>query len=55
MNIPNSERLEAIYGESTKSAARFRALADHFQEKYGHDEAVFFTRKNGDYRKSYGS
>ena len=43
MNIPNSERLEAIYGESTKSAARFRALADHFQEKYGHDEAVFFT------------
>lgn len=43
MNIPNSERLEAIYGESTQSAARFRALADNFKKVYGHDEAEFFT------------
>lgn len=43
MNIPNNERLEAIYGESTQSAARFRALADNFKKVYGHDEAEFFT------------
>lgn len=43
MNIPNNERLEVIYGESTQSAARFRALADNFKMVYGHDEAEFFT------------
>ncbi len=43
MNIPNSERLESVYGESTKSAERFRALADNFKKIYGHNEAAFFT------------
>ena len=43
MNIPSSERLEAIYGESTKSAERFGALADNFKKIYGHDEAAYFT------------
>lgn len=43
MNIPDSERLEKVYGESTKSAERFRALAENFQKKYGHDEAEFFS------------
>lgn len=43
MNIPTSERLEKIYGESVQSAERFRALADNFKKKYGHDEAAFFT------------
>lgn len=43
MNIPSSERLEKVYGESTKSAERFRALAENFQKKYGHDEAEFFS------------
>lgn len=43
MNIPNNERLEAIYGESQKSGARFLALAENFQKKYGHGEAMFFT------------
>ncbi|MDE7267627.1 MAG: galactokinase family protein, partial [Lachnospiraceae bacterium] len=43
MNIPTSERLEKIYGESVNSAERFRALADNFKKKYGHDEAAFFT------------
>lgn len=43
MNIPTSERLEKIYGESVNSAERFHALADNFKKKYGHDEAVFFT------------
>ena len=43
MNIPTSERLEKIYGESVQSAERFRALADNFKNKYGHDEAAFFT------------
>ena len=33
MNIPNS----------TKSAERFRALADNFKKIYGHNEAAFFT------------
>ena len=43
MNIPNSDRLEEIYGESVKSTKRFEALADNFKKKYGHDEAEFFT------------
>ena len=43
MNIPSSERLETIYGESIQSAARFGALADNFKKVYGHDEAQFFT------------
>ncbi|MDE5697307.1 MAG: galactokinase [Lachnospiraceae bacterium] len=43
MNIPSSERLEKVYGESAKSAERFQALAENFQKKYGHDEAEFFS------------
>ena len=43
MNIPSSERLEKVYGESTESAARFGALAENFRKKYGHDEAEFFS------------
>lgn len=43
MNIPTRERLEEIYGESVNSAERFRALADNFKKKYGHDEVSFFT------------
>lgn len=43
MNIPSSERLEKVYGKGIKSAERFRALAEQFKEKYGHDEAEFFT------------
>lgn len=43
MNIPSSERLERIYGESTKSAERFSTLAENFKRVYGHDEAEFFT------------
>jgi len=43
MNIPSSERLEKVYGESTESAERLRALAENFQKKYGHDEAEFFS------------
>lgn len=47
MDIPSSERLEKVYGESTKSAERFRALAENFQKKYGHDEAEFSRRLAG--------
>lgn len=43
MNIPNSESLKRIYGEGTKSAERFTALAENFKRVYGHDEAEFFT------------
>ncbi len=43
MNIPSSERLEKVYGESTKSAERFRVLAENFKKKYGNDEAEFFS------------
>lgn len=43
MNIPSSERLEKVYGESTESAERLRTLAENFQKKYGHDEAEFFS------------
>ena len=43
MNIPSSERLEKVYGESVQSTARLQALADHFKAKYGHDEAAFFS------------
>ncbi len=43
MNIPSSERLEKVYGESTESKKRFLALAENFQKKYGHEEAAFFS------------
>lgn len=43
MNLPQSKELERIYGESSKSAARFEGLAKHFTEIYKHDEAEFFT------------
>ena len=43
MNIPTSQQLEKVYSESTKSAERFRALAENFNKTYGHDEAQFFT------------
>lgn len=43
MNIPSSERLEKVYGESVQSAERFRALAENFKKKYGHDSAEFFS------------
>lgn len=43
MNIPTNQQLEKVYAESTKSAERFRALAENFNKKYGHDEAQFFT------------
>ena len=41
MNIPSSERLEKVYGESAKSAERLNALAENFRKKYGHDDAEF--------------
>ena len=43
MNIPSSERLEKVYGESVQSAERFMALAENFKKKYGHDSAEFFS------------
>ena len=43
MNIPSSERLEKVYGESAKSAERLNALAENFRKKYGHDDAEFFS------------
>lgn len=43
MNIPDSKRLEKVYGESVKSAERMKALAENFRKKYGHDEAEFFS------------
>ncbi len=44
MNIPSSERLEKVYGESAKSAERLNALAENFRKKYGHDDANFSLR-----------
>lgn len=43
MNIPSSERLEKVYGESVQSAERFKALAENFKKKYGYDSAEFFS------------
>lgn len=43
MNMPNTAILESIYGESEKSAARFQALADTFQNTYHHENAEFFS------------
>ncbi len=43
MNIPSSERLEKVYGESAKSAERLNALAENFRKKYGHDDVEFFS------------
>ncbi|MDD7220099.1 MAG: galactokinase family protein [Clostridia bacterium] len=43
MNIPEKTQLSRIYGESEKSSARFRSVADHFAEIYHHSTAEFFT------------
>ena len=42
-NIPAKEVLERVYGESEKSAERFRHLSERFAENFGDAEVEFFT------------
>lgn len=43
MRLPDSEQLERIYGESEKSTARFKSLAERFLQRYGREAAEFFS------------
>lgn len=43
MNQPILSELQNIYGETSASAARFRLLAQNFQETYHWDNAEFFS------------
>lgn len=40
MRLPDSEQLERIYGESEKSTARFKSLAERFLQRYGREAAI---------------
>ena len=43
MNLPETAKLQEIYGETEKSSARFQKLADNFAKTYKHDKAEYFT------------
>lgn len=43
MKLPNKEMLEKVYGEETKSSARFEALAQGYESCFGSEQAEFFT------------
>ena len=38
MNLPETAKLQEIYGETEISGARFKNLADNFSKIYGHLE-----------------
>ena len=43
MNLPETAKLQEIYGETEKSTVRFKKLAENFAEKYHHDRAEYVT------------
>jgi galactokinase len=43
MNIPGTQALEKIYGESQESRKRYESLAKHYEELFHSDEMEFFT------------
>ena len=43
MNLPETVKLQEIYGETEVSGARFKNLADHFEKIYKQDKAEYFT------------
>lgn len=43
MNLPETAKLQEIYGETEISGARFKNLADNFSKIYGQDKAEYFT------------
>ena len=43
MNLPETAKLQEIYGETEISGARFKNLADNFTKIYGQDKAEYFT------------
>lgn len=43
MKLPEKASLEKIYGESEKSLARYRSLAEHFKELFHSEDMEFFT------------
>ena len=49
MNLPETAKLQEIYGETEISGARFKNLADNFSKIYGQDKADYSTWKNRDH------
>ena len=43
MNLPETAKLQEIYGETEICGARFKKLADNFAETYKQDKAEYFT------------
>ena len=43
MNLPETAKLQEIYGETEISGARFKNLADNFSKIYGQDKAEYFN------------
>ena len=43
MNLPETAKLQEIYGETEVSGARFKDLADHFEKIYKQNKAEYFT------------
>ena len=43
MNLPETAKLQEIYGEAEISGARFKNLADNFAKIYKQDKAEYFT------------
>ena len=41
MNLPETAKLQEIYGETEISGARFKNLADNFSKIYGQDKAEY--------------
>ena len=46
MNLPETAKLQEIYGETEISGARFKNLADNFSKIYG---ILYSTWKNRDH------
>ena len=49
MNLPETAKLQEIYGETEKSSARFQKLADNFAKTYKHDKAEYLSQYGADF------
>ena len=45
MNLPETAKLQEIYGETEVSGARFKDLADHFEKIYKQDKAEYMGKR----------
>ena len=48
MNLPETAKLQEIYGETEISGARFKNLADNYSKIYGQDRGSLSEWNTGD-------